>query len=362
MTEADSYGRRAALQGPPGEWQICPPNEVGLTQVIMDAIEPRISAWTAANVHTIVMCRYGKLAYEHYFCGEDECWGIPVGLVKYDAHLKHDLRSITKSIVSLLFGIAIDQGWVEHLDLPVIAALPDYASANATDLRRVTLRHLLSMTAGFEWNESLPYGDATNSERKMTDAPDRCRYVLSQPITRPPGSAYVYNGGLTTVLAGVLVSASGRPLDVLANEMLFEPLGISDVEWIRYADGTPNAASGLRMRARDLAKIGQMVLNGGRWGRKPIVSQSWITQSTSAQIEAGGSLCYGLHWWTGQSLVDRKDVRWIAAIGYGGQRMFIVPSLDLLVIVLAGMYSNRELSTAVGETILGDYVLRATVK
>jgi CubicO group peptidase (beta-lactamase class C family) len=129
------------------------------------------------------------------------------------------------------------------------------------------------MSAGLAWNEYLPYSDPANSERRMIDAPDQCRYVLEQRIVRPPGAAYVYNGGLTALLAAILRRTSGRPVDELAKEMLFDPLGIEDIEWIRYADGTPNSVSGLRMRPRDLAKIGQAVLARGTWNGSRIVSE-----------------------------------------------------------------------------------------
>ena len=140
----------------------------------------------------------------------------------------------------------------------------------------ITLRHLLTMTTGFAWNEDLPYQNPQNSERLMTDAPDRCRYVLEQQIVRPPGRVYNYNGGATALLAAILTKATGQPLDVLAQRELFDRLGIGEVEWIRYIDGAPVAASGLRMRPRDLLKIGQLVLDGGRWQNKQVVSRAWI--------------------------------------------------------------------------------------
>jgi len=143
------------------------------------------------------------------------------------------------------------------------------------------------MSAGLAWNEYIPYSDPANSERRMMDAPDRYRYVLEQPSVRPAGAAYNYNGGLTALLAAIVQKTLGDPIDVLAKEALFGPLGIQDLEWGRYADGTANI-SGLRMRPRDLAKIGQLVLNGGMWNDRRIVSQAWIEESTSPHVHGEG--------------------------------------------------------------------------
>ncbi|HJU17836.1 MAG TPA: serine hydrolase [Stellaceae bacterium] len=164
---------------------------------------------------------------------------------------------------------------------------------------------------------------------------------------------------MTALLAGIVQRTSGRPIDSLARDELFGPLGIADVEWVRYADGTPNAVSGLRMRPRDLAKIGQIVLNGGVWNEKRIVSARWIEQSLAPQINGEGLFFYGFQWWLGRSLVERREIKWISAVGWGGQRLYIVPSLHLVVVVMAGLYDNPPLQSVVGEVVLRRYALRA---
>jgi CubicO group peptidase (beta-lactamase class C family) len=250
---------------------------------------------------------------------------------------RHDLRSISKSVTSLLFGIGVDRGWIDDLETPVFTYFPEHADLRTAEKDAITLRHLLTMSAGFAWNEDLPYANPQNSERLMTDAPDRCRYVLEQPIVRPPGRAHIYNGGTTALLAAILTKASGQPLDVLAQRELFDPLGIGDVEWIRYADSTPVAASGLRMRPRDLLKLGQLVLDGGRWQSKQVVSRAWIEDSTAPHINGDGLFFYGYQWWLGRSLANREEIKWISGMGYGGQRLYIVPSKGLVVLTMAGL-------------------------
>jgi CubicO group peptidase (beta-lactamase class C family) len=281
--------------------------------------------------------------------------------VSYHSGLKHDLRSISKSITSLLVGIALDRGWIKDLDEPVFSYFPEHADLRTPEKDCINLWHLLTMSAGLAWNEYLPYSDPANSERRMIDAPDQCRYVLQQPIARPPGAAYVYNGGLTALLAAILGRTSGRPVDELAKEMLFDPLGIQDIEWIRYADGTPNSVSGLRMRPRDLAKIGQAVLARGTWNGSRIVSEAWVDEATSPHVNGESLFFYGFHWWLGRSLVRRREIKWVSGVGYGGQRLFIVPELELVVVVMAGLYDNPVLQSIPGEVILRRYALSAAL-
>jgi len=339
-------------------WVVRAPDAEGMNGELLSGLGPQFESWSAANLHAVLMVRHGRIVYERYFAGEDVAWATPLGRVAYHAGLRHDLRSVTKSIISLLFGIACDRGLIKNLDESVFSFFPEYADCNTPEKARINLRHLLTMSAGLAWNEHIPYSDPANSERRMMASSDRYRYVLEQPSVRPAGAAYNYNGGLTALLAAILHKVSGCPVDAFANEALFEPLGIRDVEWIRYDDGTPHAG-GIRMRPRDLAKFGQLVLNGGEWNNRSIVSKAWIDESTGPHVNGEGLFFYGYQWWLGRSFVNRREIKWISAVGWGGQRMYIVPSLDLVVVVMAGLYENPILMPMVGEVILRRCALSA---
>jgi CubicO group peptidase (beta-lactamase class C family) len=224
-----------------------------------------------------------------------------------------------------------------------------HAPPPADDVRRLRLerpQHVLRQRGG---------------QRDTDDArPRPYRYLLELPLAEKPGDVWNYNSGETGLLAAVLHKASGKRLDALAQEVLFDPLGIGDVEWAaRYANGDPIAGWGLRMRPRDIAKVGQLVLDHGRWQGKQIVPEAWIAQSAAPQIDTGrGSLFYGYLWWLGRSLVERREVDWIAGFGLGGQRLYIVPERDLVVVVTAGLYRS-PLQDQVGSTVLNHYVLPA---
>lgn len=337
------------------DWQTTTPEKAGLDGAVLAGLAPQFEDWPEANLHAALILRHGKLAYEHYFTGEDECWGRPLGRVAYDASKRHDLRSVTKSVVSLLAGCVLGEA---ALATSVFDIFPEHADLAMGGKETMTLAHLLEMSTGLVWDEDIPYSDPNNSERMMTVAPDRVRYVLEQPLWRKPGAAWTYNGGATALIAEALTRRTGKPLDALAREHLFDPLGI-DPEWIRYDDGVAVAASGLRLAPRETARIGQMVLQGGRWGGNQVVPADWIALSTAPRLNGPGLFFFGLQWWLGRSLVAREEVRWIAGVGWGGQRLFIVPERDLVVLVHAGLYDNPNMQPIPAEVVLRRYALAA---
>jgi CubicO group peptidase (beta-lactamase class C family) len=338
-------------------WDVALPESVGLDRATLCGIGPRFSAWSAADIHSVLVIRHGKLVYEQYFSGMDEILGHRTGPVTFDATTKHDVRSIEKSVAALILGIAIQQGRFGSIDQPVLAQLPAYADLRTPEKDRITVRHLLTMSQGLAWNEDLPYADPGNSETQMDFSPDPVRYALSQPVVAPPGAVYNYNTGTATVLAALLHQATGQTLDALARTELFAPLAITDFEWAHLPSGEVSPY-GLRMRPRDLAKLGQLVLNHGAWNGKQVVPAEWIATATSPQINGSQLYFYGFLFWLGRSLVHGREIDWVAGVGYGGQRLFIVPSLDLVVLVHAGLYTSA-MQSWVPLIILNRYVLGA---
>ncbi len=342
-------------------WSVSRPDEQGLDPSLICAIGPRLRGWKEANVHAVVVARHGALVYEDYSTGADQNWGRRLGQVTYQADMVHDLRSVSKSLTSLVVGIALDRGWIKDLDAPVTSFFPEYADLRSPEKDRITLRHLLMMSTGLVWDEDTPYDDPKNDETRMEEAPDPYRYVLERSVGGPPGKVFNYLTGAPTLLGAVLRKVTGKPFDVLERETLFGPLGIADVEWTRLANGDPMSGGGLRLRPRDLAKIGQLVLARGQWGGQQIVPATWIEQSTAPRLNAYSMYFYGYQWWLGRSLLDGRQVDWIAARGYGGQRLIIVPSEDIVMVVMAGHYDSSPLQEIVGVNFLNRIVLPAVV-
>ena len=322
-------------------WTIARPESVDMDGAQLCKLDKFIAQWKDANIHAVVVARSGKLVMERYYSGADERWGTPLGTVAYRPDVKHDLRSISKSVTSLLVGIALRQGKFPELDSPVIDQFPEYASLRTADNERITFRQLLTMSSGLKWDESIPYSDPANSERQMISAPDPVRYVLQQPVIAPPGSVYNYNGGNTALLGAVLAKVTGQRLDDYAREKLFTPLGISDFEWINLpSTGQPAAASGLRMRPRDTAKLGQLMIADGVWNDTQVLPPGWTGSSMKPRINGEGLYYYGYQWWLGRTMRDDKSIHWAAGVGYGGQRLYAVPDLDLVVMINAGHYGG----------------------
>lgn len=323
------------------DWQTLPPVEAGFAPEVAAQLDDAVRRGELLNLHAVVVARHGKLVFERYYEGPDERWGQPLGTVTFGPAVKHDVRSISKSVVGLLYGIALAEGRVPTLDQPLVDQFPAYEDlARDPARRRMTVAHALTMTLGIEWDETIPYSDRRNSEIAMEFAADRYRFVLGRPLVATPGSRWVYNGGATAVLAHLIARGTGRPLLDFARTRLFEPLGILDTEWAFGLNGEPAAASGLRMHPRDLARIGQLVLERGRWGKRQVVPAAWLEESFATRVPAEDGLEYGYHWWLGRGQVDGRP--WIAAFGNGGQRLVIVPDLDLVVAILAGNYNQPD--------------------
>jgi CubicO group peptidase (beta-lactamase class C family) len=277
-------------------WPTATPESVGLDGARLCSIAARLQA-TNANVHAVVIVRHGKLVFEQYFPGYDEPWGMGEGRHDFDATTKHDMRSASKSVVSLLVGIAIDRELIKSADEPVVKFFPDYSALKTAGWDNITLRHLLTMSSGIQWDENRAWKDPQNDEPHLGNEADPFRYVLSKPIAAPPDTVWNYNGGGTDLLGNIIERVSGKSLDAFAREALFTPLGISDWEWMKYRNEHIAAAAGLRLRPRDAAKIGQLVLNKGVWNGRQIVPVKWIEQSVRPRFQAigyfGGLFYYG---------------------------------------------------------------------
>lgn len=341
-------------------WTIATPEDVGLDGARLCAISERLKV-TNANVHGVVIVRGGKLVFEQYFAGYDEPWGGSSGRYEFDATTLHDLRSVTKSVISLLVGIALDRKLIANLDEPVTKYFPEYADMRTPGWDRITLRHLLQMSSGLQWDENLPWNDRNDEWHLVNDA-DPLRYVFQKPFVFEPDTFFNYNGGGTDLLGKVIEKASGVRIDAFANEALFGPLGITDWQLKDYRNGKQATAAGMRLRPRDAAKIGQLVLAKGEWQGRRIVSAEWIVESIKPRFQAtnmfGGLYYYGYQWWIGRTLINDRETRWVAGQGLGGQRLVIVPDHELVMMVTQGLYPSGRQGQATLD-LLANFVLPA---
>jgi CubicO group peptidase (beta-lactamase class C family) len=340
------------------DWPKIGAAEAGFAADLQARLDRFVLNGTASNIHGVVIVRRGRMVLERYYEGDDQVRDnngrTRTERVTFTAERVHELRSVTKSIIGLLYGIALGDGKVPALDRPLLAQFPQYADMpDMAQRRRWTIRHAITMTLGMDWNEEVSYDDPRNGQTAMEAAPDRYRYVLEQQIVAVAGERWIYSGGATALVGKILERGVGSPVHDYARKVLFDPLGIGPTAWRSGRDGETNFASGLAMRPRDLARIGQMLLDGGKAGERRVVPADWVEAAFKPAARISDRREYGYHWYLAP---ERSRQRWMAAMGNGGQRLFMFPDLGLTGVITAGNYNDRDRSNA-SDRVINDIVL-----
>lgn len=289
------------------------------------------------QLHSLLVARHGELAREEYFRGPGRD-----GLA--------NIKSASKSVLSALIGIAIDEGYVDGVDQPIAPFFPEYVVEDADPhIRDVEIEHLLSMQAGLEPTSFANYGRWVSSANWV-------RYALQRPFVDEPGGPMLYSTGNTHLLSAILTRASGQSTFEYAREKLAAPLGIRLAAWMRDPQGIYFGGNEMQFRPRDLLLFGELYRNGGRHGGEQIVPEEWIRESwrqrTSSRFNGHG---YGLGWWMRRS--NGYDVYF--AWGYGGQYIFIVPDLELIVVSTSDTLSRERGHNRSIHRILDDFLVPA---
>lgn len=275
------------------------------------------------NLHSMLIVRNNKLVLDAYFNG-------------WHKDRIHDQRSASKSVNSILVGIAIDRNYIQDVDQRVFQFFPEYEHLNNDQKNEIRIKHLLTMTAGLDWDQS-NNSKGVNDEAVMEESKDWLRYVLGKDMAFTPGERFVYNSGCSNLLAGIIKKSTGDHSNVFAEKYLFSPLHITKYFWRRQDDGLCNAGAGLLLRPRDMAKIGQLFLDSGSWKGNQVVSRQWVKASTTAFM--GQDEDYGYQWWTSTYTAGDNPVPAFSAAGNGGQYIFVVPGLNLVVVFTGGNYA-----------------------
>lgn len=322
------------------EWLVTEPNAVGLDRAPLDKLVEKIRAHPEFNIHSVLVVKDAKIVVEEYFSGADQDWGTELGFVEFDMNTRHDIRSVSKSVTSALVGIAIRDGKLPGIDATVPELFPEYVDHIAPDKRALKLEHILTMSAGLSWFEPIDYTNPGNDEIRMTNSPDPVAFVLGRSFATVPGERFQYNGGLPTLLGYLLERAYDKRGDVIAKEKLFEPLGIDDFDFRANRSGLLAYASGMRLRPRDMAKIGLLYLNEGEWEGKQLLPKKWVADSLAPHIESTWTAGYGYQWWINRFNGPDTSMWVPSAVGNGGQRIFILKPLSIVVVITAGNYNT----------------------
>ncbi len=340
--------------------------ENNIDSLFIKKMEDSIKTGVYPNIHSVLILKNKKLVYENYFKGKDELWGDDLGVIDHHKDSLHDVRSISKSIVAACIGIALKQGKIDSLTQSVFDFYPEFKQYDTGLRSQITIETLLTMTTGMEWNENVPYTDPTNSEILMTSSDDPIEFVLSRPIINVPGEVWEYNGGTTQLLASIIERTSGLNVHEFAKKHLFSALDIKNSEWTNFPSiNLPAAASGLRLTSRDLMKFGMLYANGGQWNGKQMLSKDWVQKSKQPHIWFGrnNNVGYGYQFWIfkGSTIHESQNHLIPAAVGNGGQRIYIDEKNDLMIVITAGNYNNWTLKKD-SEALLVDFIYPAIVQ
>ena len=310
-------------------WKTASLSQEGIDPDKINEMMHEILTKNSRNIHSILLIRNGRLVFEEYFYG-------------YSRDKKHFLASVSKSVTSLIVGLAIDQGYVPDVDTNAYEFFPNYKGSKWIDQKYpITLKHMLTMTAGLDWDAmSHPRSDPRHTTYKMYASSDPIKFVLNRNLSEIPGQKFYYNSGLTILIGEVVRGESGMYIDEFSGKFLFTPFGISDYFWDKFPDGTIQTDGGLHLRPRDMAKIGYMMLKNGSWQGKQIVSKAWVEESTKTHIDGLG-LGYGYQWWRGKTFSNSQTIEVLYASGHGGQKIFIIPKLDLVAVFTSKVFNPK---------------------
>lgn len=301
---------------PTQEWMSSTPEEQGIDSAKLAEGLQSIRD-NDIDIHSLLIIRNGKVVVDASF-------------YPYDGKVPHNMASVTKSVTTTLVAIAAQQGKLE-LDKPMLSFFPDEGIASKDELmERITVRHLASMTSGLE---SLGFEQDEGTLKQMMQSEDWMKFALDRKVVSEPGTKFVYDSPGMHLLSGILQSSTGMSELEFARSNLFEPLGIKDVIWQEDPQGYSRGWGDLFMHPRDAAKLGYLWLNGGVWEGRQIVSKEWVENSVKTQIKTGTDDDYGYGWWVMPQEATGAEY---AAVGRGGQRVHVIPGLDVIIVTTGG--------------------------
>ncbi len=375
---------RPAEEWPTRSWPTATPASVGLDERPLAELDADIVAGKLANVDSMLVIRHGKVVYDRSYRHDYDAiyreqirepgalsLHDPTGPYNYfnpwwHPFLRrgelHTMQSATKSVTSVTIGAALARGEFPSLDTPVLKLFDEARVANVdARKRRMTIRHLLTMTAGLEWREDLPFDDPRNSSHAMESGFDWAGFAIDQPMQHEPGTVFQYSGGVAELLAAVFERATGHDLEEYAATHVFAPLGIDQFYWKRTPSGLVNTEGGLYLRAHDLAKIGLLFSRGGAWNGRRIVRPEWIEESVAPAVTVSSrGLKYGYQWWLLPYGAESR-LAWVAW-GWGGQYLIVVPEHDLVAVFTGWNIADEKERPLLRPTEALERVVRAVVQ
>ena len=336
------------------DWTTALPESAGLSPAHLQVLEEKISSGEFKKITSVLIARHGKLVYENY-------------PVDSNPDTLRNTRSATKTVASILAGIAIDKGLLSGVDAKVLSFFPDKKPVDNPDPRKekMTLEDLLTMSSLLECDDSNQF--SRGNEERMYLIEDWAKFTLDLPVkgfpgwsTKPEDSKYGRSFSYCTAGAAtvglLLERATKTTLADFARTNLFNPSSIDSVEWQYTPLGSASTAGGLSLRGRDLLKLGQLYLNNGKWNGKQIVSEKWVQQSTKPHVQVDEETEYGYFWWLKNYGPERQRARAYCMLGNGGNKVCVFPQLDMTVVITSTNYNTKGMHEQT-DRILSDHII-----
>ncbi len=337
---SDTATKAKSVQWPTEKWSTATPESQGLNeQQLVNTDKTIIKNYR--NVYSLLIIKNGYMVFEKYYNGARETSYNPV-------------FSVTKSVLSGLTGIAVRDKLIESTHQKVSELIPKYFDTiDSPKKKDIAIENVLTMTGGLESIDKNYYGFFTSH--------DWLEYSLERPLTDEIGSKFEYNTGLTQILSAVISEKSGMSTEAFAEKYLFGPLDIKVQRWDRDPTGSYGGGTGLYLTARDMAKFGMLYLNNGRWDNKQIIPEDWVKASSTKQVELDNDQDYGYLFWI-KNMTNKttgKSYYTYRADGAGGQKIVIIPELDMVIVVTADENKSSLKGAADTQTLIEEYVIPA---
>ncbi len=330
--DKESYYQRVPKPDywPTQEWKFTSPEAQGLASgELVKALDYILE--TQLNIHNLLIIRHGYIVLDAAF-------------YPYPGNEKHNIASVTKSVMATLIGQAIDRGLIKSIDEPVFTLLENFKPQWGDDKKEVNLKHLITMSSGFDCG----YENGEAELIEMLAEYDWVEYILALPMKHKPGQRFAYCSGNSHLLSALIQSASRSQTKAFAEEYLFAPLGIKDYFWPDDPQGVTRGWGDLQLRPKDMAKIGFLYLHGGLWDDRQIVSEKWIKQAATPQVKIPNSKqYYGYGWW----LYEEAPLKLYVARGRGGQRIAVWPEQNMVIVTTGADANSDKLITFITNAI-----------